>query len=499
MNQLECKLVKSPTVPTIPRVAQKLLDLLNRKDVELGQLADLISVDPSLTMKVIRLINSPLYGLVREITSLRDAVVYLGMNAVRSVALSFSFLSAFPSDAKSGDRLDGLWRTALMNGLAARRLASEVGGWDVEEAFLAGLVADSGTLLMYRAIPEYSQLVDRFYEGEADLLELEQEQLETTHPRLGSFLLEAWKFPDHLVELIKYHHDPTLVEDDSDLEQRARVLYAAWLCARALTVPGFTDKISSLEHRVSGVLGIPVVVARGIAAELPNELRETASLFEVPVDEQRSYDELLDEANQKLSRMALEADQSARDLAGALAVGRTAFREVPHLRDEPENLDAETGLLSRPSFDRLLEAFHRRAREIHRPIGLMVFQIENLKSILEHNGQEVALEALAKIGERVLHLIRQSDYCARFSEDQIGVLAPGCSAPNLLHAAERIRFGFEEGALSTSAGPLSCQVVVGLASATPHKDAVDPQTLVSFACSALDRAKLTPERLLLGG
>ncbi len=499
MNRLEHKLVKSPSVPTIPMVAQKLLQLLNRGSVELSQLADLISVDPGLTIKVIRLINSPLYGIEREITSLRDAVVYLGMNAVRSVALSFSFLSAFPADGKSGDRVNGLWRTSLMNGLAARRLASELGGWDVEEAFLAGLVADVGTLLMYRAVPEYPELVDRFYGGEADLLELEQQHLETTHPVLGSLLLEAWKFPPHLIELIKFHHDPTLVESDSEMEQRARVLYSAWLCARALTVPGFTDKISSLEHRVSGVLGIPVVVARGIAAELPRELHETASVFEVPAEEQRSYDELLDEANQTLSRLALEADQSARDLAGTLAVGRTAFRQIPDPGAEPGNLDAETGLLSRPAFDSVLEALHRRAREIHRPLGLMVFQIENLKSILEHNGREVVLEALAKIGKRVLRLIRQTDYCARLSDDQIAVLAPGCSAPDLLNAGERVRFGFEDGSLSTSAGPVSCQVIAGLASATPHKDAVDPQTLVGFATSALDRARLTPERLVLAG
>lgn len=499
MNQLELKLIKSPSVPTLPRVAQKLLELLNQKDVELSQLADLISVDPGLSMKVIRLINSPLYGLAREISSLRDAVIYLGMNAVRSVALSFSFLSAFPSGHRKGDPLDALWRTSLMNALAARRLASELGGWDVEEAFLAGLVADCGMLLMYRSIPEYPDLVDRFHQGEADLLELEQQHLETTHPRLGSLLLKAWDFPPQLVELIAFHHDPTLVEDNPSRELQARALYASWLCARALTVPGFTDKVSSLEHRVSGVLGIPVVVARSIAAELPTELRETASLLEIPADEQRNYDELLDEANQTLSRLALEADQSARDLAGALAVSRTSFRDVPSLEPEPENLDEETGLLSRPAFDRLMDAFHRRAREIHRPLGLMVFQIDNLKSIKEHQGEAAALAALAKIGERVSQLIRQSDHCGRLAENQIAVLAPGCNGPNLIHAAERIRFGLEEDALEISGGSVRCQVVVGLASTTPHRDAIDVQTLVSFACSAVDRAHLAPERLVLAG
>lgn len=486
MNELERKLLQSPSVPTVPRVAQKLLDLLNQGEVELSQLADLISVEPSLTVKIIRLINSPLYGLAREITSLRDAVLYLGLNSIRSVALSFSFFSTFSRNPSGGERLDALWRTSLMNALAARRLANELGGWDVEEAFLAGLVADCGTLLMHRGVPEYEGILDRFYSGEADLLELEQRCLETTHTRLGSLLLEAWRFPKHLVELVTFHHDPTLAPADASVELQARTLLAAWLCARALTVPGFTDKIASLEHRVSGLLGIPVVVARGIVTELPTELRETAALFEIPAGEQRSYDELLDEANQALSRLALEADQSARDLAGTLALGRNAFGDVPG--PEPEDLDAETGLLCRPAFEQLLEAFHRRAREIHRPIGLIIFEVENLKSIAEHQGHAVTLEVLAGIGERVSRLTRQTDYTARLSENQIAVLAPGCAGPNLAQAAERIRFGIEQEALETGAGPVSCQVVVGLASTTPHRDAIDPQTLVSFACSAVDRA-----------
>ena len=161
---------------------------------------------------------------------------------------------------------------------------------------------------------------------------------------------------------------------------------------------------------------------------------------------------------------------------------------MPALGQEPEYLDAETVLLCRPAFEQLLDSFHRRAREIHRPIGLIIFEVENLKSIAEHQGHAVTLEVLAGIGERVSRLTRQTDYTARLAEDQIAVLAPGCGGPNLAQAAERIRFGIEQGALETSAGPVSCQVVVGLASTTPHKDAIDPQTLVSFACSAVDRA-----------
>lgn len=497
MNALERRLVQSPTLPTIPRVAQRLLQVLEGEEIDLAELAELISLDPGLSVRVIRLINSPMYGLSREIVSLRDAVLYLGLSSVRSVALSFSFLSAFSKGPEEDERVHQLWHTSLMNALATRRLAAEIGGWDPEEAFLTGLVTHCGVVMMLRGVAEYAPLLDRFLAGELDLIELERRHLETTHPRLGSLLLEAWRFPTHICETVARHHDETALRDEGPAGIRTRTLLAAWMCARDLTVAGFSERTPSLEHRVSSLLGIPVVVARDVVSELPAELRETAGLFDIAVEEQLTYPELLTLANESLSRLALEAEQSARELADVLAIGRNAFKDIGDPEPTPESRDAETGLLSTQAFERLLQAFQRRAREIRRPIGVMLLKVDSFKSLVERRGREIALEVLARIGDRIGQLTRGTDHRARLAEDEIALVVPGCSGSNLVRVAERIRFGVEDRALDTSVGPLCAQLVLGLAVTQPHKDAMDAGTLIRFAISAAERAALTSDRLFL--
>ena len=290
MNDFERHLIGSPSLPTLPAVAQRILEVCSRDETDLIELSNTISYDPAIATKVLRLINSPAYGLCREIVSMREAVLYLGFNAVRSIALSFSILRTFRGeDGPSTEGLDELWRTSLAGALAAQRLAREVGGWDSEEAFLSGLIADCGVLLMYKEVPEYPSIVARFRQGEADLLDLERADLPTNHMRIGALLLEAWSFPVHFRTVIDAHHDPSRLAGDSSLEIRVRVLNSAWLCARALTVPGFEADILRLDHRVARLLGLPVAVVRAIASELPDEIREVASLFELPSrHEQRS-------------------------------------------------------------------------------------------------------------------------------------------------------------------------------------------------------------------
>ena len=499
MNSFERNLIASPNLPTIPRVAQRLLGLLNRDDVGISELAEVIRTDTALAAKVIRLINSPIYGLSARICSLDDAVLYLGLKTVRSVALSFSLMSSFRTGEHTVETLNGFWRTSLMNALAARRIASELGEWDPEEAFLAGLMADCGVLLLFSQVPEYAAILERFVAGEGDLYPLEQAELETDHARLGELFLETWEFPEELVKIVGLHHDSEAALADSRTGARVRVLHAAWLCARSLTVPGFESSAAELEPRIADLLGLAPAVARSLASELPGELRETAACFEIPADQILSYDELLVRANQRLSRLAIEADESARDLAEAISAGRNAFGNLCGSPTEEEALDEDTGLLSPVAFERVLDAYHRRALQIHRPIGLLILKLDNYKTIVEVAGRDVAVEGLRRIGERLVQLTRQTDQRARLAEDQIVLLAPGCSSENLKLAAERIRLQIEDQALETRSGPILCRISIGAAVTNPRDDAVDPSTLVSFASSAVEQAEHTADRIVING
>jgi diguanylate cyclase (GGDEF)-like protein len=493
MNEFERRLINSPNLPTLPAVAQRVLELCNRDDTDLIQLGDTISLDPGVTTRVLRLINSPIYGLAREIVSIREAVLYLGFNAVHSVALSFSFVRSLgPGPGTEG--LAELWQTSLMNALAARRLTHEVGGWDGEEAFLAGLVADCAAMLMYKMVPDYRDIIGRFQMGEADLLDMERASLPSDHMRLGELLLEAWRFPPEFRSLVGVHHESNRVPPDSPLELRARILTASWLCARALTIRGFTSETVRLDLRVAGLLGLPVPVVHAITSELPDELRETAAVFEIPVDQQLSFEELLEEANRSLSSLALEGEQA---LMQASQEGReysqVLFTDLRRELASSLSIDEQSELLTRESFETVLEAFHRRARKARSSLGLMLIHVDQLKEV----APEIQGAVLKEVRERVETQTRGSDLCGRFTEDQVAVLIAGCWPPDLQHVAERVRVAVEGRPLRTDDRPAG--VTIGVAATTPHLDSLDPRAFVRLACSALDRAQATPERINVDG
>jgi diguanylate cyclase (GGDEF)-like protein len=496
MNGFERKLLDSPALPTLPSVAQRILELVTDERTSVTQLASVISCDPSLSTRVLGLINSPMYRMNREVVSLREAVLYLGLNSVRSVALSFTLISSLRGDRESSRALDNLWRTSLMNALAARRLASETGGWDAEEAFLAGLVADCGSLLMFKMVPSYRALVQRFHQGEADLLDLERANIDSDHMRVTALLAAKWNFPDAFRRLIAAHHDPSLLEAGSREEHRARILNAAWLVARALTVPGFVAESASLDQHVSVLLGLAPPLVRAIASELPDEVREAARFFEIPMEDQKSFEDLLEQANQSLAELALRAEQTSSELADTVASKDGAFEELGRELSEGVDTDA-SGLVSRGGFERMLDAFHRRARQVRNSIGIMLIEVAELKPIEGACRADVPVEVLAEIAERTARCLRGTDRIAHFGERQLAVLVPGCAIESLRRAGDRVQRGIESAPIDTGSGLVDCQVGIGLAASTPDRDGLDPRSLLRLACSAVDRSRSSPDRIVV--
>ena len=497
VSDLERKLMQSRELPTLPEVAQRILELLGDARAEASQVTSIFADDPDLSADVVRLVNSPMYGLAREVGSLREAVLYLGEKAVCHLALSFACARALRS-RNVPDALAPMWHCSLMNALAARRLANEVGGWEAEEALLAGLVSDCGALLLYDRVPDYPYLLACFYEGESDLLELERSGLESDHMRISSLLLERWSFPTHLRLIVGSHHEPSNLPPGSQGELCARILTAAWLCTRALSVPGFVAATSVLDQHVATLLGISSTVVRAIASELPDELRETAELFDIPADAQRSYAELAEQASIDLNELARSARATAVRSADGENLEVSDFAEIREQLGEHLVVDERTGLLTRPSFEILLGAFHRHARQMHMPVGLLVLEVEELKEIEERVGSDASESLMASLRSRMVKLLRKTDTIARFGDAQLAVLAPGCPPHALKNAAQRLLAAVEGAPVEAGDQLVDCRISIGLATTTPDRDGVDPRALVSLASSALDQARASSEPIQTG-
>ncbi|MEE9281734.1 MAG: HDOD domain-containing protein [Myxococcota bacterium] len=484
VNEFERSLIENPSLPTVPAIAQRLLQLME-EGAGLEELAEVISVDPALSAKIVRVINSSMYAMSREITAVREAVLYLGTASVTSIALSFSFVSSFRSP--NGDReLEQLWQSSLMTSLAARRLALEVGDWDSEEAFLIGLLCDCGALLMHAALPEYGELVTRFYRGELDLLEAERSAFDSDHPRIGALLLEKWAFPRRYCSLIARHHEPP-TEADPEHFSKQRILHCAWMCSRALTISGYVNQTASLSQQLGDTLAIPRSVSDSILEELPSELRSIAASLDIALGEQRSYQDLLSEANTALVDLALGQDRTVRALAGTVGSCRSGFEDVLQALEPSVVRDEATGLMNRASFEFLLEAFHERSKQRKIPLGLLIVECDpgdgcpETADPLDH--------LLRRTAGLIASILRSSDPFTRLAARQIAVLLPSCEAEHLKSLVERVHNSLTTDP-ETALAKTPPRFAIGSAESQPYYPDCDPQQLIIDAFANLERSRV---------
>jgi diguanylate cyclase (GGDEF)-like protein len=486
MNPFERGGLEPPDLPPPPEIAAAILELGEPARPDPDALLRLIEGDAELRRRLPELIQSSLCRDERRSGSLREAAAYLGAARLGSLALSLALFAGLRGISSGRAGPAQLWRTSLASALAASRLAAETGGWEPEEAFLAGLVADCGSLLMHERLDAYPRLLERFQAGEADLLDLERAVVHTDHMRVGVRLLASWGLPEKLCGVVAAHHDPGALESGSPEELRARILNASWLCARALTVPAFHAEAATLDQHVSVLVGLTPTLVRAIAAELPDELRELGRIFGVPVDRQPSFEQILARAAEARGQLALLAEEWA---TSAQTEGPGQFADLD-LAWEGE------GLPSRAEFEHMLELVHRRARQTQSSYAVMMIDLSDLKRDPGCRADAGVEEAVAEVYRRATRHLRASDRWARFTEDQLAILLPGCPPEALKRAATRTRDSIEATPIESGAGPLQCRVGIGLAASTPGRDGLDPRTLLRLACSALDRWRTFPERIV---
>ncbi|MFZ4478423.1 MAG: HDOD domain-containing protein [Rhodoferax sp.] len=199
------------SMPTFPKSAQRVLELTRNLECSSKDLVQVIEKDPVLTVKVLRVVNAAYYSLPRPITSVNHAVVYLGFNTIKNLALGIAALGFMPAREPGG--FDG--KQCLLHSLStagiARELALRVDGADPMDCFVAGLLHDFGKLVLAQFMPAQFEQALRLSQGKGQSLHLAlREVLGADHAEIGAMLVEKWRFPSDLVETIRRQHGPDL-------------------------------------------------------------------------------------------------------------------------------------------------------------------------------------------------------------------------------------------------------------------------------------------------
>ncbi|HUV30201.1 MAG TPA: HDOD domain-containing protein [Acidobacteriota bacterium] len=209
-------------LPTPPIVFHQIQKVINDPHVSAAQIAGILSEDPAMSVKVLKLTNSAFYGLTREVESVKQAVVVVGMEAIKNLILSASVLDMFKGDEFDQEYQEKFWRHSLAVGFCARLLARKVRSRaviDPDAGFSAGLLHDVGkNILCCFLRKEYEIFSEaRAKDRESPTHEIEEQVLGYNHAQLGAVLAEQWKLPERLMQAIGYHHHPQLSENDDAL------------------------------------------------------------------------------------------------------------------------------------------------------------------------------------------------------------------------------------------------------------------------------------------
>jgi HD-like signal output (HDOD) protein len=203
------KIVESlERLPTLPAVAVRVNELLRSPMAGIQDLARVIENDLSITANILSLVNSAYYGLGRKISNIKDAIGFLGSNAISQMVMGLGVMRCFGSDGKGGFGRDEFWLHSIATGVLTRKLAKAAGYRAVEDAFTAGLLHDIGKLALATCCPDLVASVSK----EVALApkayhRCEREALGLDHGNVGEWVSRKWELPLLCIVAIRHHHE----------------------------------------------------------------------------------------------------------------------------------------------------------------------------------------------------------------------------------------------------------------------------------------------------
>jgi putative nucleotidyltransferase with HDIG domain len=205
---LEDLLANLKELPSLPVVVMELLSSIDQDDIDISVLAKKVSHDQALTAKTLRLANSSLYGLQVKVTTVQQAITFLGFQSTRNLITAAAITGCFADGKCPGFDDKAFWRHSIATAACAKVLARRM-RFNQDYAFTAGLLHDIGRLVLVSGYPAlYQQVLLHRAEHDCALLEAERAVLGLDHVVAGMALAEHWQFSDTMRQAIAHHHDP---------------------------------------------------------------------------------------------------------------------------------------------------------------------------------------------------------------------------------------------------------------------------------------------------
>ncbi len=197
-----------------PDVWFRFNEAVNTPSTTIQDISEIIKTDPSLVANVLKVVNSPFYGIRSKVDTISRAITIIGLDDLYNIITSVVAVNSFSKIATDLVKPATFWRHSFCTGILAKKIAQNCNVLHTERLYVAGLLHDIGSLLLYSKYPTESEQIIKQSAGDEEIhYRIEKEMLGFTHADIGAELLTMWGLPDPLTKTIRMHHEPCADED----------------------------------------------------------------------------------------------------------------------------------------------------------------------------------------------------------------------------------------------------------------------------------------------
>lgn len=296
---------------TLPGVAVQLVALTERDDVDAFELQQCIQNDPAIAARVLRVVNSSLFGLSGQVTTLGQAIALLGIRPLKLMGLAFCLPEQLFM-AVAGDQLELFWQQSILRAVAARDISEKYFRKAGDEAFLAGLLHDIGILVMLGQLGEpYAAFYQQTIDDQIDLATAESEQFGFNHRQLAAELLTRWKMPTAAVDAIAGERVIEVLAPRDDPEsQLTQTVHLADMFSQVVVLHRLSV-LPELSEAGTRYCGMSRSALHDLVVTLEEDVRQLAAVLGTKSHDEQAYRDLLANAQQQMARLL---DQGAAAL-----------------------------------------------------------------------------------------------------------------------------------------------------------------------------------------
>ena len=421
------KLKQKNEIPTLPGTAYKIMQMALDPEASLNEMAKIIMQDVSLSTRILKVVNSSYFSFSNTISSISQAVVILGLNMVKNIALSLTVLDSL-NNFLDEESYKILLNRSINTAVAAQAIAEESKLVAGEDAFLVGLLQELGLFMFAHVAPaEFLKLNNESKELCIDIKTTIKENLQIEQSEIGYEIAKTWELPPSICIAIRYY---SAIEEASKKELSKEdfnlviVGYLSSIASEIYAGSGKSLSITRFKEGYTKYLNKTPEEAEETLTKLSALIKEAAESYQIKIEDTKDFTQILQDANSELGKLNFKYEQMYRELKAKNAEISEKNIKLAKLTEELDKknkmlnklatIDGLTGIYNHRYFQEFLEHQFQQAKRGKHPIAVIMFDIDHFKKFNDTYGHQFGDVVLKELVRVVQATKRVADMLARY-------------------------------------------------------------------------------------